>query len=72
MQFIVCCDKFQPGNCLLEPGEAVAVEVGPEASTLRVTLSRDAFISGDYVALRKWLARLAGARDADVAYSRVQ
>jgi hypothetical protein len=52
-QFVVYRDKRQPGNFLFELGEAVAVEVRPDSSTLRVTVSRDAFIAGDYVALRK-------------------
>ena len=52
-QFVVYRDKLLPENFLFELGEAVAVEVRPETSTLRVTLSRDAFITGDYVALRK-------------------
>ena len=52
-QFVVYRDKLQPGNFLFELGEAVAVAVEPETSTLRVTLSRDGFMSGDYVALRK-------------------
>lgn len=52
-QFVVYRDHQQPGNFLFELGEAVAVEVKPETSTLLVTLSRDAFLTGDYVALRK-------------------
>ena len=53
-QFAVYRDKPEPSNSLLfELGEAVAVEVRPDSSTLRVTLSRDAFIAGDYVVLRK-------------------
>jgi hypothetical protein len=52
-QFVVYRDKRQPENFLFELGEAVAVEVRPETSTLWITLSRDAFIAGDYVALRK-------------------
>lgn len=52
-QFVVYRDKRAADNFLFELGEAVAVEVRPESSTLRGTLSRDAFISGDYVALRK-------------------
>ncbi len=52
-QFVVYRDKREPGNFLFELGEAVAVQVRPDSSTLRVTLSRDAFIAGDYVALRK-------------------
>ena len=43
----------EPRNFLFELGEAVAVEVRPDRSTLRITLSRDAFIAGDWVALRK-------------------
>ena len=52
-QFVVYRDKLEPGNFLFELGEAVAVEVRPETSTLQVTLSLDAFLPGDYVALRK-------------------
>ncbi|MDA1185117.1 MAG: hypothetical protein O2930_10800 [Acidobacteria bacterium] len=52
-QFVVYRDKRQPDTFLVELGEAVAVTVGPAASTLQVTVSRDAFMSGDYVALRK-------------------
>lgn len=43
----------QPRNFLFELGEAVAVDVRPDRSTLLITLSRDAFIVGDWVALRK-------------------
>ena len=52
-QFVVYRDNLQPENFLFELGEAVAVEVMPEWSTLRITVSYDAFRSGDYVALRK-------------------
>jgi hypothetical protein len=38
---------------LYELGEAVVVTVTPEMSTLKVTLARDAMMTGDYVALRK-------------------
>ena len=38
---------------LFELGEAVAVDVKPETSTLQAILSRDAFLAGDYVAIRK-------------------
>lgn len=51
--FVVYRDKRQTGNFLFELGEAVAVDVRPESSTLQATASRDAFIAGDYVALRK-------------------
>ena len=40
-------------NFLFDLGEAVAVAVRPDSSTLRVTLSRDAFAVGDWVALRR-------------------
>jgi hypothetical protein len=43
----------RPRNFLFELGEAVAVEVRPDRSTLLITLARDAFIAGDWVALRK-------------------
>jgi hypothetical protein len=43
----------EPRNFLFELGEAVAVDVRPDRSTLLSTLSRDAFIAGDWVALRK-------------------
>lgn len=43
----------RPRNFLFELGEAVAVEVRPDRSTLLITLSRDAFFVGDWVALRK-------------------
>lgn len=52
-EFVVYRDKVEPDTFLVELGEAVAVAVGPAQSTLRVTISRDAFRSGDYVALRK-------------------
>jgi hypothetical protein len=52
-QFVVYRDHWTPGNFLYELGEAVAVDVRPSSSTLRATLSRDAFLVGDYVAIRK-------------------
>jgi hypothetical protein len=52
-QFVVYRDKHQSGNFLFELGEAVAVDVKADTSTLRVTLSRDALTAGDYVAMRK-------------------
>ena len=51
--FVIYRDNRQPQNFLFELGEAVAVEVMPEWSALRITKSYDAFRSGDYVALRK-------------------
>jgi hypothetical protein len=52
-RFVVYHDKKLEGNFLFEVGEAFAVDVRPDNSTLQVTLSRDAMIEGDYVALRK-------------------
>ena len=52
-QFVVYRDKLESEVFLVELAEAVAVDVGPEISTLQVTVSHDAFTSGDYVALRK-------------------
>jgi len=52
-QFVVYRNKLQPQNFLYDLGEAVAVEVTPETSTLQVTLSRDAIQAGDLVAIRK-------------------
>jgi hypothetical protein len=52
-RFVVYRDKRQAQNFLFDLGEAVAVEVRPESSTLQVMLSRDEFHAGDYVALRK-------------------
>jgi hypothetical protein len=52
-QFVVYRDKKMKDNFLYELGEAVAVQVGPDSSTLQVTMSRDVFTEGDYVAIRK-------------------
>ncbi|MBI4887891.1 MAG: hypothetical protein HY824_12415 [Acidobacteria bacterium] len=52
-QFVLYRDQLTPGNFLFEIGEAVAVTVSPEASTLQVTLSRDGILVGDYVAMRR-------------------
>ena len=46
-------DEVVTPEFLFEMGEAVVVDVQPETSTLRALNSRDAFLSGDYVALRK-------------------
>lgn len=56
-QFVVFRNKHernvqQPDVFLYELGEAVAVDVKADRSTLKVTLSRDAFMEGDLVALR--------------------
>jgi len=52
-QFVVYRDKHQAQNFLFELGEAVAVDVKQDTATLQVTLSRDAFMEGDYVAQRR-------------------
>ncbi|MGH9345998.1 MAG: hypothetical protein ACRD26_01915 [Vicinamibacterales bacterium] len=52
-RFVIYRDKKQAENFLYDLGEAVAVEVQPDRSTLRALVSRDAFMAGDYVALRK-------------------
>ena len=52
-QFVVYRDKHAAQNFLFELGDAVAVDVRQDTSTLQVTLSRDAFAEGDYVAQRK-------------------
>ena len=52
-RFVVYHDKQIPGNFLYEVGEAMAVDVQPQTSTLQALVSRDAFLAGDYVARRK-------------------
>jgi hypothetical protein len=52
-RFVIYRDIKQAENFLYNLGEAVAVEVKADTSTLQATVSRDAFKAGDYVALRK-------------------
>ena len=52
-RFVIFRDKQQSENFLFDLGEAVAVEVKENTATLQVTVSRDAFLIGDYVAQRK-------------------
>ena len=52
-QFVIYRDNHAAQNFLFDLGEAVAVDVRQDTSTLQVTLSRDAFTEGDYVAQRK-------------------
>jgi hypothetical protein len=52
-RFVVFRDKLEPGNYLYNLGEAVAVDVRENTATLKVTISRDALLVGDYVGLRK-------------------
>jgi hypothetical protein len=51
-QFVLYRDKQQSGNFLYDLGEAVAVDVTAKTSTLLVTVSRDAILEGDLVAIR--------------------
>ncbi len=52
-QFVLYRDKRVAGNFLFELGEAVAMDVRPESSTLQVTISLDAIQEGDYAAMRR-------------------
>lgn len=53
MNLVVYRDKQLADNFLYELGEAVAVDVRPDSSTVQVTVSRDAIAEGDYVAMRR-------------------
>ncbi len=50
--FVIYRDKKQAENFLYEIGEAVAVSVNANQSTLRLTVARDAVLAGDYVGMR--------------------
>ena len=52
-QFVIYRDKQERDNFLFELGEAVAVDVKPDTSTLQITKSLDAAIEGDLVAQRR-------------------
>jgi hypothetical protein len=52
-RFVIYRERHIDENFLYELGEAVAVEVHPELSTLKAIVSRDAFLAGDYVAIRR-------------------
>lgn len=51
-QFVLYRDKLTDGNFLYDLGEAIAVSVSENTATLQVTVSRDAIMTGDYVAIR--------------------
>lgn len=51
-RFVLYHDRGVAKNFLYEAGEAVAVAVGAEASTLRVVTSSTAVVTGDYVGQR--------------------
>jgi hypothetical protein len=52
-RFVIYHDKQTPGNFLFEIGEAVAVDVKPDSSTVRVITALDGILEGDYVGMRK-------------------
>lgn len=52
-RFVVYHDKKVPGNFLFQIGEAVAVDVKTDTSTLHVLTAIDAISAGDYVGMRK-------------------
>lgn len=52
-RFLVYHDKKIPGNFLFQIGEAVAVDVKGDTSTLHVLSAIDAISAGDYVGMRK-------------------
>jgi hypothetical protein len=52
-RFVPYRDRRIADNFLFEIGEAVAMDVQPEASTLQVVKSLDAIQAGDYVAMRR-------------------
>jgi hypothetical protein len=52
-RFVLYRDRRIADNFLFEIGEAVAMDVQPEAATLQVVTSLDAIQAGDYVAMRR-------------------
>ncbi len=52
-RFVIYRDKHEPGVFLFEVGDAVAMSVQEQTSTLLAIRARDAVISGDYVAIQK-------------------
>lgn len=52
-RFVIYRDRRLPGHFLFELGEAVAMAVTPDSSTLQVVRSRDAIHEGDYAAIRR-------------------
>lgn len=52
-RFVIYHDKKTPDNFLFEIGEAVAVDVKPDSSTVRVINALDGIVQGDYVGMRK-------------------
>ena len=60
-RFVIYRDKKLAENFLYDLGEAVAVDVKSDRSTLQAIVSRDAFMPGDYVAPRKPFTSTADA-----------
>ncbi len=56
-RFVLYHDRRAPQNFLFEAGEAVAVAVGAEASTLRVLSASTALMTGDYAGQRTEIPR---------------
>ena len=54
-RFAIYRDIKRDENFLYSLGEAVAMEVTAETATLKATVTRDAFMVGDYAAIRKAL-----------------
>jgi hypothetical protein len=52
-RFVMYHDKRLPGNFLFQIGEAVAVDVKGDTSTLQVVSALDAISAGDYAGMRK-------------------
>ena len=52
-RFVVYHDQGVDGNFLFQVGEAVAVDVKADTSTLKVVTAIDAIYEGDYVGMRK-------------------
>jgi hypothetical protein len=53
MNLVLYRDKRLADNFLYELGEAVAIDVKADSSTVQVTVARDAIQEGDYVAMRR-------------------
>lgn len=51
-RFVLYHDRRMPQNFLYEAGEAVAIAVGSDAATLRVTSASTALMTGDYAGQR--------------------
>jgi hypothetical protein len=63
-RFVIYRDKKQSENFLFDLGEAVAVSVNADTSTLQAVSARDAVMEGDYVAIRKAPADTPGWQPA--------